>query len=158
MLIRKGLSIDEIINNKPTHHGYRGMSNTRLYKTYCHMIERCHNPKNKDYKRYHERGIGVCDEWRKDIKVFFDWALNNGYNDDLTIDRINNNEGYSPDNCRWVTMAIQNSNKQNNYLLKHNDEWRTLKEIAQIENIPKSTAYKRYVISKKTKLPRKQLY
>lgn len=65
-----------------------------------------------NYKDYGGRGITVCDEWAKDLKAFYDWAMANGYRDDLTIDRINNDEGYRPDNCRWATYHEQRLNQR----------------------------------------------
>jgi hypothetical protein len=88
-----------------------------LYKTYYGMKDRCYNPNMIHYNNYGGRGITICNEWldKKDgIKNFITWAEQNGYvpNNGLTIDRINNNKGYSPDNCRWVTWDIQISNRR----------------------------------------------
>jgi hypothetical protein len=79
---------------------------TRLYRAWSKMKERCYNPNNKDFVRYGARGIGVCDEWRRSFAAFESWALANGYDDALTIDRRDNNQGYFPGNCRWVTPAF----------------------------------------------------
>ena len=89
-------------------HGYYG---TRLYQIYIDMVRRCHNPKEPWFQSYGAKGITVCEEWRNNPKAFFDWAINNGYNDNLTIDRIDGTKGYSPENCRWVDFSIQNFNK-----------------------------------------------
>ena len=79
------------------------------------MIQRCTNPKHNRYHRYGGRGISVCDEWRNDFQAFYDWSMSNGYDENApkgqcTIDRIDNDEGYYPDNCRWVDMKIQRHN------------------------------------------------
>ena len=93
----------------------------RLYGIWKGMKNRCYNKKLDCYKYYGGRGISVCKEWRESYEVFRDWALSNGYkeiilpngNNKLTIDRINNNGNYEPNNCRWVDMKVQNSNKRN---------------------------------------------
>ncbi len=76
------------------------------------MKKRCYNPAYKIYKDYGGRGITVCAEWLHDFVAFRDWALSHGYQDDLTIDRIDNDKGYSPDNCHWATMKEQRVNQR----------------------------------------------
>ncbi len=75
----------------------------RLYQVWINMKSRCYYPGDSKYKWYGQRGITVCDEWRNDFVAFKEWALANGYQNNLTIDKINNNKGYSPDNCQWIT-------------------------------------------------------
>lgn len=144
-LIKKGWTIDQIINNKPVHHGMKG---TRLYKIYYRMINRCYNKNDVDhYKYYGKRGITVCDDWLNDNTTFFDWAMNNGYRDDLTIDRIDNNKGYSPDNCRWTTTYEQNKNRSNSLLVTYAGVTKTINEwINDLQlNIPYRIIYTRLV-------------
>ena len=95
-------------------------SNTRLYGIWRGIKRRCLNPNYHHFKNYGGRGITVCDEWLESFKSFYDWAMSNGYQDDLSIDRIDNDKGYDPSNCRWVTMAEQNKNKRvaNGYKVK----------------------------------------
>jgi hypothetical protein len=84
-----------------------GLSKTKLYATWVHMKQRCYNPKSKAYRNYGGRGIKVCTEWISNFTAFYHWALISGYSDNLTIDRIDNDEDYSPDNCQWVTLQEQ---------------------------------------------------
>lgn len=156
--IREGLTPDEIVNNKPDRRYKHGMAHTKLDSRYGNMMKRCYNPKSQYYKDYGARGIDVCNEWQNNKKTFFDWAINNGYQDGLTIGRIDTNKGYSPENCRWVDQSTQNENTRKSIRLKYNDEWLAIREIMQIENIPYITAYMRYVVRDKTRLPIKHLY
>ena len=89
---------------------YHGGSKTKLYYVYVSMINRCYLPKVPHYDRYGGRGITVCEEWRLKFSNFKEWALNNGYKECLSIDRINNDKGYSPDNCRWTDFVTQATN------------------------------------------------
>ena len=84
----------------------------RLYQIWLAMKTRCNNPNDPHHKQYYDRGISICDEW-KTFEPFFEWAMNNGYSDDLTIDRIDVNGNYEPDNCRWADSYTQQWNKQN---------------------------------------------
>lgn len=88
------------------------MSKLKLYNRWKTIKARCYNPKVQAYKNYGGRGITMCDEWKNDFQLFYKWAINNGYQENLTIDRINNNGNYEPNNCRWTTMAEQNKNKR----------------------------------------------
>jgi hypothetical protein len=102
-----------------------GMTNTRLYHCWTDMKQRCTNPKNAHFKYYGGRGIKVCEEWNNSTN-FIEWALKNGYRDDLTLDRINVNGNYEPSNCRWATIKEQANNKTNNVFYTHNGETLTL--------------------------------
>jgi len=119
--LRRGLSQscgckrrEEISCLRSKHKGTK----TRLYNIWQNMLKRCNNPHSSRYSDYGGRGITVCDEWLHDFIAFRDWALTHGYRDYLTIDRINNDKGYSPDNCRWATVAEQNRNKRPRKLKK----------------------------------------
>jgi len=91
-------------------------SHPRLTQIYKHMMARCYRKNSQDYYLYGERGIIICKEWLKDRNEFCKWSLKNGYRDDLTIDRIDSNDNYEPDNCRWSNSATQARNTSRNVL------------------------------------------
>ena len=103
-----------------------GGSKTRLFTTWTNMLQRCRNPKNTHYAEYGGRGIEVCDEWGNDFAAFRDWAMSNGYNDTLTIDRIDPNGNYEPSNCRWLSLAKQQANRRSCIMLSMNGKTQTL--------------------------------
>lgn len=93
-------------------HKTHGLSKHKLFKVWSAMKERCNNLKDKGFVNYGARGISMCDTWSNDFKKFYDWAIESGYKEGLTIDRINNNGNYEPSNCRWTTSDVQNTNKR----------------------------------------------
>ena len=124
-------------------HFKHGLSHTRIDNIYRSMISRCYNKQNTRYANYGGRGIAVCEEWLKNKNAFFDWAKNNGYSDDLTIDRIDANGNYEPNNCRWVSYTIQNNNRTNNRILVVNGVSHNLSEWSKITGIKVSTIHQR---------------
>ena len=117
----------EFAKNKKYIHG---CTKTRLHTTWSHMKQRCENTNDKAFKHYGGRGIKICDEWH-DFACFRDWALVNGYSDDLTIDRIDVNGNYEPSNCRWVTLKEQQTNKRNNAFIIFDGKRKCLAEWAK---------------------------
>lgn len=113
-----------IIKENPTNLTH-GWSKTRLYSIWGSMISRCHNENTKSYRWYGGKGVSVCDEWRNSFSKFKEWALNNGYdenNKELTIDRIDFNGNYCPDNCRWIPFSEQTKNTSRNRFFDYNGE------------------------------------
>lgn len=129
-----GCLTKEIASQNNRKHGKR---NTKLYSTYNSMKQRCANIKDKYAHIYSLRNIKVCEEWlgENGFLNFYEWAINNGYKEYLSIDRIDNNKGYSPDNCRWVTMETQQNNRRNNRLISYKGETKTLSQWAKSVNI-----------------------
>ena len=109
----------------------------RIYDAWRMMIARCENPKAQAYHNYGKRGIEVCEEWH-DFDVFLKWALSNGYEGTLTIDRIDVNKGYYPQNCRWTTDKVQCNNRRSNHLVEYNGETHTVQEWSEITKMPYS--------------------
>lgn len=107
----------------------------RISKTLSHMKDRCYNKHCDDYPMWGGRGITICDEWLNDYMSFYNWAISNGYDDTLTIDRIDNNKGYYPDNCRWVTRKTQARNTRRNRIITFNGETRSLAEWCEVLNL-----------------------
>lgn len=126
--------IKKCCHNNIKHHT-NDLSKTRLYRIYKNMISRCYNKKNKDYKFYGSKEIKMCDAWLNDFKLFYNWAMGNGYQDNLTIDRINNNGNYEPNNCRWITQ-------------EENSRFKSTTNYITINNITKSGIQWAYYIGK----------
>lgn len=120
-------------------HTKHGLSKTRIYREWCCVKNRCKNKASKDYPRYGGRGIKVCEDWDKNFTSFYDWSMANGYSDDLTIDRIDNDKGYSPDNCRWVGREVQVLNTRKNHYLTLNGRTQTMTEWCRELGINKNT-------------------
>lgn len=115
-----------------------GKANTRLFRIWKNIKLRCTNKNYKAFKYYGARGISICEEWR-DFQSFYNWAMAHGYEENLTIDRIDNDGDYSPENCRWVTNKIQQRNKRTNRILIYNGESHPLIEWAEILGINAKT-------------------
>ena len=112
------------VNNKNT--VSHGKSKTRLYRIWGGIISRCENPNDTGFKNYGGRGIHICTNWRQDFLTFEEWALANGYSDSLSIDRIDCNKDYCPENCRWATAEVQANNVRSNHNITFRGETLTL--------------------------------
>ncbi len=129
----------ELLRKRRTKHG---LSGTRLYNIWCDMKRRCMNPTRIAFDRYGGRGITVCDEWME-FEPFYKWAMENGYRDGLTLERINNDKGYSPDNCKWATHKEQARNMRTSIYLTYNGKKMTIAEWAEILGVKRETLWNR---------------
>lgn len=111
------------------------MSKTRLFRIWRHIKERCYKNYSHAYKDYGGRGIKMSEEWQNDFMSFYNWSMENGYTDDLSIDRIDVNGNYEPNNCRWVSMLEQQNNRRNNRLFTYEGETHTMAEWARIKSV-----------------------
>jgi hypothetical protein len=116
-----------------------GKTKSRLYQIWSGIKSRCLNPQNVAFKNYGGRGITICDEWKDDFQAFYDWAISNGYRENLTIDRIDNDKGYYPKNCRWTTMKKQQNHRRNNKIVIYKNNKFTVSELAEKLNISVQT-------------------
>lgn len=121
-----------------------GMKHTRIYEIWCGMKKRCYNKNCKSYPNYGGKGITVCDEWKNNFLVFYEWSVKNGYKENLQIDRIDTNKGYSPVNCRWSTHTEQQRNRTNNIYIEINGQNKTISEWCQELDVSNKVAYERY--------------
>lgn len=123
------------VKEKSTKHG---MAGTRIYKTWHNMKSRCNNPNATKYEIYGGKGIRVCDEWLV-FENFYKWAVSNGYEEGLSIDRIDGCKDYEPNNCRWVDYKMQNNNTSQNHLITYKDRTQNLTQWAEELGIDANT-------------------
>lgn len=114
-----------------------------LFRAWRNMKRRCYNTSYIGYEHYGGRGIAVCDEWLNSYETFRDWSINNNYAVGLTLDRIDVNKNYSPDNCRWVTWKVQNNNARFNHLITFKGATKTLTEWCETLDLPRDPIYTR---------------
>jgi len=130
---------ESMIKRSTTH----GKSKTRIFHIWQGMRARCNNPNNKNYNNYGGRGICVCKEWNKSFEVFNNWAKENGYKPNLSIDRIDVNGNYEPFNCKWSTVIEQNNNKRKSRKIRANGVIMTVAEISKKTGLKISTISER---------------
>lgn len=144
--LKRGLTLScgcgkgEAIKDKVTVHG---QSNSRLYRIWLNMRKRCSYTKNDNFKRYGAKGIRVCEEWKNDFEAFLLWSKSNGYSEGLSLDRINNDLGYAPNNCRWVSVKEQQNNRKDNVLILYKGKKQTLSKWADELGIKRTTLWLR---------------
>lgn len=124
-----------------------GQSYTRIHRIWDMMKSRCYYKGNNRYEYYGGRGIVVCDEWKNNFIAFYEWAMSNGYSDELSIDRIDLNGNYEPSNCRWATKVEQANNKSNNRFITFNNQTHTASQWAKITGIKEATIRYRIIHS-----------
>lgn len=118
-------------------------SQSNLYRRWDKIKQRCYNKNSKNYKNYGARGVKMCDEWLHNFMAFYNWAISNGYRNTLTIDRIDVNGNYEPNNCRWVDYTTQNNNRRNTVYLTCNGKTQSVMEWCRELNLNPSTVYYR---------------
>ena len=118
---------------------YAQKDNQKIYKVWSGIKQRCFNPNSNRYKNYGGRGISICDEWKNSFETFCKWALENGYKEGLSIDRIDHEKNYEPSNCRWTDEITQQNNRTNNTLYESEGETHTLTEWSRIKGIKPKT-------------------
>lgn len=116
----------------------------KIHRAWYRAVSRCENPKNQSYRRYGGRGICICDEWKNNPDNFVNWAVSNGWEDGLSLERIDNDGDYCPENCRWATAKEQARNRSLNVVIEHNGEVHCLSEWCEILGIPDYLARNRY--------------
>ena len=119
------------------------LKHTKLYSVWNEMRNRCQNQNDRSYHRYGAKGISVCEEWQ-DFRNFYPWAINNGYKEGLTLDRINPLGNYEPQNCRWITIKEQQRNRSNNIRIEHDGLNLTLVEWCERLDFSYASARSRY--------------
>ena len=124
-------------------HTKHSKCHTRIYNIWVKIKSRCYNENDICFYNYGARGIAVCDEWKDDFQAFYDWSMANGYDDSLTIDRIDNNKCYEPNNCRWATQKQQQRNRRNNRHFTYNGETHCLSEWCEILGLKYKTVMAR---------------
>lgn len=123
-------------------HTKHGMTNEPIYKSWYSMKHRCNNPNAANYDGYGGRGITVCNEWN-DFNDFYEWSISHGYRPGLSIDRIDNNGNYSPENCRWTTSSEQANNKRDTIFVTYNGQTRSIAQWARLFDVIYSTLSRR---------------
>jgi hypothetical protein len=125
-----------------------GKSKTKLAQAYRNMLERCLNPKCPAYRNYGGRGITICDEWLTSNVSFFKWAFDNGYSEELELDRADNEKGYTPENCRFVPILVNANNRRDNVKLVYAGEEKSVADWARVTGLPYSTLTQRIRVLK----------
>lgn len=134
-------------NETLNYHNFKhGLSNYKLYSVWSGMKDRCYRENCDSYKHYGKRGISMCNEWKCSFDLFHDWAVQNGYQQGLTIERINVNGNYEPSNCTWIPKSEQSKNRRSNHYIAYKEQIHTISEWAIIIGVSRNIV--RYYIDK----------
>lgn len=144
LTISCGCYKNEVFEKKNRIKGTHLKTKTRLHNIWVNMKARCRNSNSTSYEDYGGRGIAVCEKWENSFESFYDWSMNNGYRENLSIDRIDNNKDYCPENCRWSDVYKQCNNKRNNVWAEINGSKKTLAEWSRYTGINYDTIRSRY--------------
>lgn len=137
------LQKERVIESNIKIHTTHDKSKTNLYSKWAGMKRRCYNLNDKRYPDYGGRGITLCEEWKENFETFYNWAINNGYKKELTIDRIDTNGNYNPSNCKWSTMLEQSHNKRNNRNITYKEKTQTIAEWSRQLGLNTKSLYTR---------------
>lgn len=141
--LKREVTIEKRHASRKYQGAYDSSGHSRIYTTWLAMIHRCSDPHVESYPRYGGRGIGVCDEWLN-FQTFHDWAVSNGYSDELSIDRIGPDGDYCPENCRWADSETQNNNRRDNVFLEYDGRRMTIAQWSRELGVSKEMLYKRH--------------
>lgn len=142
--IKKGLATCKCIHRKRIGtSNSKENRNTEIYSKWCGMKNRCYNQNEKQFKYYGGRGIKVCDEWVNDFESFYNWSINNGWQNGYSIERTNVNDNYCPENCKWIPLSDQPKNKRNTIYAEINGERKRLLEWCEEFGVKPKTVYNR---------------
>lgn len=136
-------NLESISKRNKIIHRIHGGTNTKLFRIWSGIKTRCNNCHNSNYRYYGAKGIRICPDWENSYETFREWALSSGYEDGLSIDRIDFNGNYEPSNCRWVAGSVQQRNRSSNRIITYNGESHCLSEWAEILGIDSDVLLKR---------------
>ena len=139
-IVSCGCHKNEGVGNRSRTHG---LSKTRIYRIYKHMLDRCYSSTCQDFSEYGGRGIKICDKWLKSFVNFYEWSILHGYSPILSIDRIDVNGNYSPENCRWATNIQQANNKRNNHYIEFDGKTMTISQWSKATGISQDAIERR---------------
>ena len=131
------LKMEKLLQRSTIHN----QRHTKIYEVWKTLKQRCFNPTNISYKNYGGRGITICEDWKNNFSSFYEWSMKNGYKEGLSIDRIDNNGNYCPENCRWTDRKTQANNTRTNHFITFRNQTKTIAEWSRHFNLPYSNIF-----------------